>query len=109
VTPDQIKQLRNELACTARELGEAIGVEQKTVLEWEAGQRFPTKRHVQALLSLRDKGPSAVRRRTRGSAPGPLEVLADPNLWALLRKLLAHKQLRDDVLRMASSYSEPVE
>jgi DNA-binding transcriptional regulator YiaG len=109
VSPEDIKALRTTLQCTTRELGDAIGVEQKTVLAWEGGQLFPTKKHVDLMLALKEKGPSAIPRKARGASPPPLRVLADPALWELLRKLVAHKKLRDEVVKLAASYDDPAE
>jgi hypothetical protein len=36
-----------------------------------------------------------------------MKVLADPSLWTIVRKLLAHKKLRDDVNKLADSYADP--
>jgi len=107
LSPDEIKGLRESLGCTTRELGDALGVDQKTILEWENGNLFPTKKHVDRMLALKEKGPGAVPKKARGAAPSPLRVLADPTLWAIVRKLVAHKKLRDEVSKLASSYPDP--
>jgi transcriptional regulator with XRE-family HTH domain len=109
VGPDDIKALRAALQCSTRELGDAIGTDQKTVIAWEGGQLFPTKQYVDRMLALKAKGPSAVPKKARGASPPPLRVLADPSLWELLRKLVAHKKLRDEVTKLAASYDDPAE
>jgi transcriptional regulator with XRE-family HTH domain len=109
MTPDEIKALRAELKCTARELGAALDVEQATVLKWEAGELFPTKRYVEQMRALREKGPGAIPRKARGAQPSPLRLLADPSLWELVRKLVAHKRLRDEVTKLAASYPDPAD
>ena len=109
LSPDDIKALRTTLQCTTRELADAIGVEQKTIIDWEGGNSFPTKKHVDRMAALREKGPSAVPRKARGASPPPLRVLADPQLWEVVRKLLAHKKLRDEVLKLAANYADPAE
>ncbi|HEU4404699.1 MAG TPA: XRE family transcriptional regulator [Polyangiaceae bacterium] len=109
MTPDEIKALRAELKCTARELGAALEIEQATVLKWEAGELFPTKKYVELMQALRAKGPSAIPRKARGAQPPPLRLLADPALWELVRKLIAHKKLRDDVTKLAAAYADPAE
>lgn len=108
MTADDIKALREELKCTTRELGEALGVDQKTVLAWESGQLFPTKKHCDKMAELREKGPSSVPKRAKGAAP-PMQVLADPALWEVFRKLVAHKKLRDEVVKLAAGYPDPKE
>ncbi len=105
MTPDDIKALRKELSCTAKELAQAMGIEQATVLAWEKGELFPTKQYVDRMSQLRERGPSSIPKKSRGDAP--MKVLADAALWELFRKLLAHKKLRDDVLKLASAYADP--
>jgi hypothetical protein len=36
-----------------------------------------------------------------------MKVLADPALWELVRKLVANKKLRDDVVKLAAAYPDP--
>ncbi len=105
MTPDEIKAVRKELSCTAKELAQAMGIEQATVLAWEKGDLFPTKQYVDRMNQLRERGPSSIPKKSRGDAP--MKVLADPALWELFRKLLAHKKLRDDVMKLASAYVDP--
>ena len=107
---DELRALRKELGCTARELAETLGVEADTVVAWERGEAFPTKRFVEALRELAAKGPEAVRRRPKlraARAKTPLELLADPELWRLVRKLLVHTELRQRALDLASTYADP--
>jgi transcriptional regulator with XRE-family HTH domain len=106
VSPDEIKALRKELACTAKELAAALGVDQATVLAWEKAERFPTKVYVDQMNELRAKGGGAVPRKAKAGAD-PVKVLADPLLWELVRKLAAHKKLRDDVAKLAEKYPDP--
>jgi transcriptional regulator with XRE-family HTH domain len=105
VTPDDIKALRKDLSCTAKELAAALGTEQLTVLAWEKGDLFPTKASVDKMEALRAQGPSAIPRKAKGQ--DPMKVLAVPSLWTIVRKLLAHKKLRDDVNKLADSYADP--
>jgi predicted transcriptional regulator len=106
VTPDEIKSLRKELACTAKELAASIGVDQATVMAWEKAELFPTKAYIDRMTDLRHKGPAAVIRKVKGSAD-PIKSLADPKIWELLRKIAAHTKLRDDVAKLAESYPDP--
>ncbi len=55
--------------------------------------------------ALRARGPSAIPKKAR--CDDPMKVLADPLLWELVRKLAAHKKLRDEVTKLASSYPDP--
>jgi transcriptional regulator with XRE-family HTH domain len=107
VTPDEIKAVRKDLACTAKELAQALGIEQSTVLAWEKGDLFPTKAFVDKMAQLRARGPVAIPKKAKGA--DPMKVLADPALWELLRKLVAHKKLRDQVLELASTYADPAQ
>jgi predicted transcriptional regulator len=108
VTPDEIKQLRKELACTARELATALEIDQKEVLAWEAGDLFPTKRLVTVMEGLRKKGPSAIVRAPKGKAKKVgMQRLDDPKLWEVVRKLLEHPALFDQVAKLADGYADP--
>jgi transcriptional regulator with XRE-family HTH domain len=111
VSPEDIKQLRKELTCTARDLANALGVEQKDVLAWEAGEFFPTKRYVTQMESLRKAGPKAMVRAPRGKPPARTGVqrLADAKLWELVRKLLEHPALFDQVVKLAEGYADPAQ
>jgi transcriptional regulator with XRE-family HTH domain len=109
LSPDDIKALRSALQCTTRELGEAVGVDQATIIAWEQGQLFPTKKYVDRMQALKEKGPGAVPKKARGAAPTPARVLADPGFWEVVRKLVAHKKLRDEVVKLAASYPDPSE
>ena len=107
VTPDEIKALRKDLTCTAKELASALGLEQGTVLAWEKGDLFPTKAFVDKMAALRAHGPAAVPKKAKGA--DPMKVLADPALWELLRKLVANKKLRDEVVKLAAAYPDPAQ
>lgn len=108
MTGEDIKQLRQELACTAKELAGALGVDQATVMDWEKAERFPTKAYVDRMNELRAKGPSSVPRKAKGMSD-PMKSLNDPLVWALLRKIAAHKKLRDEVAKLADKYADPVD
>jgi transcriptional regulator with XRE-family HTH domain len=105
VTPDEIKALRNDLSCTAKELAQALGTDQATVLSWEKGEIFPTKAWVDKMAQLRARGPASIPKKAKGAEP--MKVLADPALWELVRKLVANKKLRDDVVKLAAAYPDP--
>ena len=84
-----------------------LGLEQATVLAWEKGELFPTKAYVDKMAALRAKGPGAIPKKAKGEAP--MKVLADPALWEVVRKLAAHKKLRDEVVKLAASYPDPAQ
>ena len=111
MTPDDLKALRKELACTAKELAQALGVEQATVLAWEKGEQFPTKPYIDAMEQLRARGPAAIPHKSPKPSNGEsaMKVLADPALWQIVRKLVANKKLRDEVTKMAAVYPDPAD
>jgi DNA-binding transcriptional regulator YiaG len=107
VTPEEIKTLRKELACSAKELAFALGVDQATVLAWERAELFPTKAYVDKMNDLRAKGPGAILHKGKAGGGDPMKALADPAVWALFRKIAANKKLRDDVAKLAEKYPDP--
>ena len=108
MTGDDIKALRKELSCTAKELAAALGLDQATVLAWEKAELFATKAYVDRMQELRAKGPGAVPRKAKAGG-SPVKALADPQVWELLRKIAAHKKLRDEVIKLADKYPDPAE
>jgi transcriptional regulator with XRE-family HTH domain len=102
VSPDEIKKLREELGCSLGDLSRYVGVEPKTLLAWEAGDLFPTKRHVSRLEAARK--PGAVPRSTPKPAPGGLEALSDPRLWAIITKLVTRPEFFAEVEKIAARY-----
>ena len=110
VSPEELKQLRKELSCTAKELALTLGIEPKEFAAWEAGERFPTKRYVAELEALRQKGPSSIQRAPKGkgaNAKTGMARLSDPKLWELVRKLVEHPALFDQVSKLAETYTDP--
>ncbi len=106
MTPDDLKALRKELGCTARDLATTLGIEQKEVLAWEAGELFPTKRFVDQMNALREKGPSAVLKAARGKAVAATDRVSDPAFWAIVKKLLLHPALYDQVSKLAEKFED---
>jgi transcriptional regulator with XRE-family HTH domain len=107
VTPDDIKAIRKELSCTAKELAAALGIDQATVLAWEKAELFPTKAYIDRITELRARGPGAIPRKSRGAPNDAIKALADPKVWEIVRKVAAHKKLRDEVTRLAEGYPDP--
>ena len=107
MTPEELKALRKDLACTAKELAAALGLEQSTILAWEKGDLFPTKQYIDKMEMLRSKGPGAIPRKSKGA--DPIKALTDPAVWELVRKIAAHKKLRDEVAKLAAPYKDPAE
>lgn len=111
MSPAEIQKLRKDLSCTARELATTLGVDPKEVAGWETGELFPTKRYVEAMSGLRERGPSAITRAPRGKAPAKTGSarLADPTLWLVVRKLLENPTLFEQVLKLSEKYPDPAE
>jgi transcriptional regulator with XRE-family HTH domain len=105
LTPDALKALRKDLGCTAKELAAALELDQGTVLAWERGELFPTKRYIDAMEALARKGAGAIPKKAKGG--DPMKVMADPLLWELVRKLAAHKKLREETAKLAAGYPDP--
>jgi transcriptional regulator with XRE-family HTH domain len=106
VTPDDIKQLRKELGCTARDLATTLGLEQKEVLAWEAGELFPTKRFVEQMKGLREKGPTSIVKSVKGKAVAPTDRLSDPAFWTIVKKLALHPSLYEQVSKLADKFDD---
>ena len=106
MTPEELKALRKELSCTAKELAGALGVDQATVMAWENAQLFPTKAYVDRMEELRTKGPGSIPRKAKGTVD-PMKSLNDPQVWEILRKVAVHKKLRDEVAKLAEKYPDP--
>jgi transcriptional regulator with XRE-family HTH domain len=109
MTPGELKALRATLGCSTKELGKALGLEQETILSWEQGETFPTKRHVAMLEKLRAEGPKAFPKTSRRAEPTPMALLASPEVWTIFRKILAHAELRRAVIHLAKGYDDPGE
>jgi len=109
MSPDDIKQLRKDLKATARELAAALEIDQKEVVAWEAGEKFPTKRYVDAMQKLKGQGPAAIPRTPKGKAAAKTgtQRLTDPKLWEIVRKLVEHPALFDQVAELAGKYGDP--
>ena len=105
MSPDEVKQARVTLRCTARELAAALELPSATISAWERGDAFPTKQYVEKIQAFVAEGPSAIPRKAKGE--DPLDALRDPEVWELLRKLLAHPKLRAEVAKIAAKYDDP--
>lgn len=111
MSPEELKKLRQDLSCSASELARALGVEAKTVVQWESGELFPTKRHVEQMKKLLESGPGAIPKLTRSKDKGAtgMAKLADPKLWEIVRKLSAHPALFAEVSKLAAAYDDPAD
>lgn len=109
MSPEEIKALEKELRCSTGELARALKVEPKLVVQWETGELFPTKRHVEAMQELRRRGPEAIVRAPRGKARpvSGMARLADAKLWEIVRKLIAHPALFEQVEKLAEAHPDP--
>ena len=106
--PEDVKRLRDALACSVGELAATVGVDVKTVLAWESGDLFPTKRHVDRLKALERRGPSGVHKAAAKKAPTDLDLLGDPRFWRIVRKLIVFPELFAKVEKLSEAYDETV-
>lgn len=109
VTPEEIRAIRKQLRCTMQELASALGVEPRTVMAWEDAEQFPTRQFIEKMQDLAARGPGAIVRsgRRRTETTTPMQALTDPETWRLVRKLLAHPELRRRAQELAASYDDP--
>ncbi|MFO0651923.1 MAG: helix-turn-helix transcriptional regulator [Polyangiales bacterium] len=103
MSPEEIRSLRKDLSLTQRQLADALKIDADTVRAWEKEESFPTKAHCEAMEKLRVNPPP----KTPKSSATPMQVLADPKFFALLRKLVAHPKLRAEVERISADYPDP--
>ena len=101
---DDVKSLRKTLKCSGKELAAALAVEPSVVAAWELGEQFPTRQYVERMQAFLAEGPSAIPHKAKGH--DPLEALADPEVWSLIRKILAHPKLRAEVAKAADKYDD---
>lgn len=104
MTPEELKTARATLRCTAKELAMALELEPATIMAWERSEQFPTKKYVEKIQLLLAQGPNSIPRKAKGA--DPLESLRDPDVWALIRKLIAYPKLRTEVAKLAEKYDE---
>ncbi len=104
--PEDVKRIREALACSMGELAAAVGVEVKTLLAWESGDQFPTKRHSDRLAALEKEGPSAIKRKRASKAPIGPDLLADPRFWVVVRRLATNPEFFAAVEKLSASYGD---
>ncbi len=111
--PEQLHALFDKLDCSARQLADTLGVSHREVMDWEVEKRFPTKRHVERMKQLAEDGPGAlapkriVVERSRERLREELATMEEPDVWAVIEKLLEHPDFRQRALDLASEYHEP--
>jgi DNA-binding transcriptional regulator YiaG len=107
VTGDDVKALRKELRLSIQALATSLKVEARTILAWEAGDLFPTKKHASAMLAL-------VAQRKADERPSPssnsesnddaLSQLKNPELWDLVARLATDPEFFATVQRLAKRH-----
>jgi transcriptional regulator with XRE-family HTH domain len=100
---EDVKRLRESLGCSVGELAASVGVDVKTVLGWESGDLFPTKRHADRLKALERQGPSAVKRKSKAPATGA-DLLSDPRFWKVVQKLATNSDFFSKVEKLSETY-----
>lgn len=98
MSPFDVTSLRAALALNPLQLAEHLGVPARLVLQWEAGDRFPTKKHCEMMRELR-RGAGQSSSEARALPPqnsGEVSVtevvrrlLADPTFARRLHELVA--------------------
>lgn len=101
---EEIRRLRARKGWSQRQLAAAMKVEPSTIAGWEAGEMFPTRKHLAALRQLEQQADAQ-----RSSGDRVHELLADPGFWRIVRKLLAHRELKDKVEKLADGWPDPLE
>jgi len=104
--PEDVKRIRDGLACSLGELAAAVGVDVKTLLKWESGDQFPTKRHADRLLALEKEGPTAIKKRRTKNPPAGPDLLGEPRFWNVVRILAMHPDFFAEVEKNARKYED---
>lgn len=74
MSPSDVTALRRTLGVNPLQLAELLGVPTRLVLQWEAGDRFPTKRHCEAMGALLVRQADAAQRHQQArSEPKPAQ------------------------------------
>ncbi len=105
MSPEEIRALRSELGLSQRQFADALKIDVARVRAWESDEEFPTKAWCDAMEKLRANPPPKVPKK----GATPMQVLADPKFFALMRKLLAHPKLRAETEKLAGDYPDPAE
>jgi hypothetical protein len=113
VKTEELRQLRQRLGCTARDLAYTLALEPEVIHAWEDGEAFPTKRHVGQLQTLAQAGPSAIRKRPKKGfcpvSPGTAGLLTEPAFLQLVERFLADPELYQRVIEMAGIPTPPTD
>ena len=105
MSPDEIRQLCQELDCSTRELADTLGIGHEVVRAWQRAEAFATKQHLEQLQAPRQQGPLAVVRKPRKQATGAdPRKLHDPRLGKVVRALVEHPTLLDQVAELVDKY-----
>jgi len=122
----RIKALREELGLSVSQLARELSVDVKTILSWEAGRTFPTKKHADKLEGLatadtdsedrvseaRPVADSAIAERGTGEQ-GQVrgddleDAVLDHDTWRVVQKLLLYPDLLRSVQDLCASYPDP--
>ncbi len=105
MSPTDVTALRAALDLNPLQLADQLGVPPRLILQWEAGDRFPTRKHCQQMQEMR------VRSEQLAAAAPRLEAGRSPDdpVTEIVHRLLADptfaRRLRDLVVDHLSSSS----
>jgi transcriptional regulator with XRE-family HTH domain len=101
-----IVALRKNLKLSQKDLALKLGIETALVVQWEKGEAFPTLANARKLLALAEGRP--LETRGRRIQIDPLKgLLNDAEFWGIVRKLLGHRELYEQVRKLAKGYADP--
>ena len=109
MTPTDVTALRAALNLNPLELAERLGVPPRLVLQWESGDRFPTKKHCEHLRRLLDAGAQPTRTVRSQETDGPTRVHATRPLDArqtgvIVAQLLGDPEFERRLRALVSDY-----
>lgn len=96
--PADVRALREELNLDPLQLAQRLGVDPRLVLQWEAGDRFPTKKHCTMMDGLRSSH-SVVPRQAE-----PTPVPSNDPSSALVAWLLAEPAFQQRLGQLVRDY-----
>lgn len=110
MSPKDVAALRSRLELNPLQLAERLGVPPRLVLQWESGDRFPTKRHCQMMQGLLvpapGESPAATGDPNTQARPAPPAAPRDNAEFAavVVQRLLAEPAFERQLRTLVSDY-----